>query len=89
MARDSELIKKRNENILRRYFYWTEVERLRFDDALRILSEEEFFISQGLIMKIIRANCEQIKSFAEAKPARRVRVPKLSAGQVKKLRNNP
>lgn len=53
-GRDSELIRKRDEALCRRYVYWTEVQRLRFDDALVILSEQEFFISQERILAIIR-----------------------------------
>ena len=45
-GRDKELIRLRDEALCRRYYYWTEVQRLRFDDALRILSEREFFISE-------------------------------------------
>lgn len=37
-----------------RYYYWTEVKRLRFDDALQKLSREEFFLSESRIMQIIR-----------------------------------
>ena len=44
-GRNQELIRKRDEQLCRRYYYWTEKQRLRFDDALRILSEQEFFIS--------------------------------------------
>ena len=43
-GRNKELIKLRDEALYRRYYYWTEVQRLRFDDALRLLSEREFFI---------------------------------------------
>lgn len=53
-GRDAELIKKRDEALCRRYVYWTEVQRLRFDDVLIILSEQEFFISQERILNIIR-----------------------------------
>lgn len=53
-GRDIELIRKRDEALCRRYVYWTEVQRLRFDDALTILSEQEFFISQERILNIIR-----------------------------------
>lgn len=64
-GRDVELIKKRDEALCRRYVYWTEVQRLRFDDALIILSEQEFFISQERILNIIRRakklpNCDNI-----------------------------
>lgn len=53
-GRDKELIRLRDEALCRRYYYWTEVQRLRFDDALRVLSEREFFISEERIMAIIR-----------------------------------
>lgn len=58
-GRDKELIRLRDEALCRRYYYWTEVQRLRFDDALRILSEREFFISEERIMTIIRKNQEK------------------------------
>lgn len=45
-GRNKDLIDKRNEALCRRWYYWTEVQRLRFDDALKILSEQEFFISE-------------------------------------------
>lgn len=53
-GRNSELIRKRDAKLCQRYYYWTEVQRLRFDDALRILSQEEFFLSEERIMCIIR-----------------------------------
>jgi hypothetical protein len=55
-GRNRALIEKRDRKLLIRYHYWTEVERLRFDDVLRVLSQEEFFISEERIMKIIREN---------------------------------
>lgn len=53
-GRDKELISARDRKLYERYYYWTEVQRLRFDDALHILSTEEFFISESRIMQIIR-----------------------------------
>ena len=53
-GRNKNLIKKRNEALIRRYYYWTEVRRRRFDDVLKILSEEEFFLSEERILSIIR-----------------------------------
>ncbi|MDR2890746.1 MAG: transposase [Alistipes sp.] len=53
-GRNRDLIYRRDEKLLLRYYYWTEVERLRFDDALRVLSEKEFFLSEERILKIIR-----------------------------------
>ena len=48
------LIANRNEALCRRWYYWTEQQRLRFDDALKILSEQEFFLSEQRILAIIR-----------------------------------
>lgn len=52
--RDQRLIERRNAKIAARYYYWTEVMRLRSDDAIRQLSEEEFFLSEATILKILR-----------------------------------
>ena len=52
--RDQRLIEKRNAKIAARYYYWTEVMRLRSDDAIRQLSEEEFFLSEATILAILR-----------------------------------
>ena len=43
--RDNRLLEKRNAKIAARYYYWTEIQRYRSDDAIRQLSEEEFFHS--------------------------------------------
>lgn len=53
-GRDKGLISARDCKLYERYYYWTEVQRLRFDDALHVLSTEEFFISESRIMQIIR-----------------------------------
>lgn len=79
-GRSSELIEKRNEALLRRYYYWTEVQRLRFDDALKILSEREFFISIDRIMAIIRENCNKIKD-VNIRPVPVIKKPRLTAAQ--------
>lgn len=76
-GRDKNLINKRNEALCRRYYYWTEVERLRFDDALTILSEQEFFLSVDRIMAIIRSKCREIDDLV-AIPVPKVRKPRLS-----------
>ena len=44
----------RDEKVFERYYFWTEIQRLRFDDALHKLSTEEFFLSESRIMQIIR-----------------------------------
>lgn len=57
-GRDSELIAMRNEELLRRYYYWTEIKRLRFDDTFHQLSTREFFISEERIRTIVNQNYE-------------------------------
>jgi hypothetical protein len=60
--RNSELIKKRDDALCRRYVFLSEIKRLRTDDVLKTLSQDEFFISEERIFNIIRANEEVIKS---------------------------
>lgn len=81
-GRDRELIKLRNEALCRRYYYWTETQRLRFDDALRMLSEREFFLSEQRIMAIIRKASREgrIKGL---KPVPKIRAPRLTADQLR------
>lgn len=80
-GRDKGLIRLRDEALCRRYYYWTEVQRLRFDDALRILSEREFFISEERIMAIIRRKSRE-GTDKDFKPLPKVKVPRLTASQL-------
>ena len=75
-GRDKNLIELRDEALCRRYYYWTEVQRLRFDDALKVLSRQEFFISEERIMSIIRRKCREVK------PVPKVKKPRLTAVQL-------
>ena len=73
-GRDKELIKLRDEALCRRYYYWTEKQRLRFDDALKVLSEREFFISEERIMTIIRRKSREVTDY-NLKPVPKVKAP--------------
>lgn len=53
-GRNKELISSRDLRLFERYYYWTEIRRLRFDDTIKKLSEEEFFISESRVMQIVR-----------------------------------
>ena len=53
-GRDKTLINERDRKLFERYYYWTEVRRLRFDDTIQKLSSEEFFLSEQRIIQIIR-----------------------------------
>ena len=80
-GRDKALIELRDEALCRRYYYWTEEKRLRFDDALTLLSKQEFFISEERIMTIIRRKCREIKDI-QLRPVPKVKVPRLTAQQL-------
>lgn len=81
-GRNKDLIAARNEALCRRWYYWTEVQRLRFDDAIKILSEQEFFISEERVMSIIRQFCREHPD-SEIRPVPKVKVPKLTAAQLR------
>lgn len=53
-GRNKELLSSRDLKMFERYYYWTEIRRLRFDDTIKKLSEEEFFISESRVLQIIR-----------------------------------
>ena len=80
-GRDKALIELRDEALCRRYYYWTEERRLRFDDALTLLSKQEFFISEERIMTIIRRKCREIKDI-QLRPVPKLKVPRLTAQQL-------
>lgn len=63
-GRNKALIARRDEMLSHRYHYWTETQRLRFDDTLKILSEEEFFLSEERILTILRANGDTLRELA-------------------------
>ena len=64
-GRNSHLIGKRDEALCRRFYYWTDVQRIRFDDVLKILSEDEFFISEQRVLLIIRDKYDSKKYASE------------------------
>ncbi|MDB9154241.1 transposase [Parabacteroides distasonis] len=80
-GRSKNLISLRDEKLIRRYYYWTEIRRRRFDDALEILSQEEFFISEARIMAIIRKNCDKLTDI-EVRPVPKVKMPRVTARQL-------
>lgn len=53
-GRSHILIKARDRRMFERYYYWTEVRRMRFDDTVKKLSEEEFFLSESRVMQVVR-----------------------------------
>lgn len=77
------MVRLRDEALCRRYYQLTEKQRLRYDDALKILSRHEFFISEERIMSIIRRKVisGQLERIA-LKAVPKVRMPRLTARQL-------
>ena len=53
-GRNIDLIRKRNDKLYERFIYHYDVCKIRLDVVLRILSEEEFFLSQQRVWNIIK-----------------------------------
>ena len=53
-GRNKELIQERDKKLFERFYYWSEVRRLRFDDTIKKLSEEEFFLCEATTLRIIK-----------------------------------
>jgi len=81
-GRNKQLISNRNEALARRWYYWTEQQRLRFDDALKILSSQEFFISEQRVLSIIRQYSRENPD-SGIRPMPKVKVPRLSSAQLR------
>ena len=80
-GRNKDLIKLRNTAVLKRWYYWTEIKRLRFDDALKQLAYNEFFIAEKTIMDILRQHIKDLTDM-ESHPMPKVKVPRISAEQL-------
>lgn len=49
LASRRDRVTKRNRILTARYYYWTELRRRRFDDVLRILADDEFFVEERTV----------------------------------------
>lgn len=56
-GRSPELIRARDEMLYNRFTYYIEQKQLSQEEALRILADEEFFISQERIIEILNKQC--------------------------------
>ncbi|MCG8477048.1 MAG: hypothetical protein MI784_16395 [Cytophagales bacterium] len=70
-GRSADLISRRNSALVKRFYFWTEIKRRRFDDTLQILSLDEFFISEQTIENILRKNLSLLDSLMDRKPTQR------------------
>jgi hypothetical protein len=54
-----------------RYYYWTELQRRRFDDVLRILADREFFVEERTITNALLAQDEFLRKLCAEKTTRK------------------
>ena len=80
------MVRLRDEALCRRWYYWTERQRLRYDDALKLLSEREFFISEERIMSIIREKAKELDAIVK-RGVPKVRKPRLTEQQLRLFRD--
>lgn len=66
-GRSNSLKEKQNELIVCRYWYYIKLKRRTYPDTLELL-ENEIFLAQLTIIRIIQANDVLLKSFQETKP---------------------
>lgn len=59
-GRDIELVNQRKEVILYRYYYYSKLKRMRYDDVIPIL-KSEFFLSNRTIIDIINKEIDMLK----------------------------
>jgi hypothetical protein len=64
-------IGRRNRIMVARYYYWTEIRRRRFDDVIRILSNDEFFVEYRTISNAILEHSDYLNSLYREKPSSR------------------
>lgn len=67
----ADRIAKRNRVLTARYYYWTELERRRFDDALRILSDGEFFLEERTVANVLMEQDEFFNTLLKGRTSKR------------------
>lgn len=61
------LIEQRNQLLLARYYYWTEIRRVRFDDTMKILTQREFFVKDRTITNALLDSSTYLDSLYKEK----------------------
>lgn len=77
-GRSRRLLERRDRMVAVRFHYWTEQQRLRTDDAIRQLAENEFFLSESTILQILK----KMSRTGVPVKIRRPRCPKITAEQL-------
>ena len=67
-GRNEQLIIKRNECLVHRYYYYAKVKQLKYADVIKKLSEE-FYISERTVADIAQMQNELFNEVFKEKPA--------------------
>jgi len=67
-GRCKRLVALRNQKMIVRYYYWREIQRRRSDDVFQILSNEEFFLQEVTVRRIIRDNLDHFHQLKKDRP---------------------
>lgn len=59
---------ERNEALYKRYYYYVEIKRYRYDDCISQL-EKEFFLTSFQITKLLMKMAEDIREFSSSSPS--------------------
>lgn len=65
-GRNPNLIELRNRFLIKRYYYWHDIQRLRLDDVITKLSVAEVFLDEDYIRRVIRNNIHLLKQLRKA-----------------------
>ena len=58
-GRNKNLIEERDQKLYERFYCLVEVKRLRFDDAVKYLAENEFFLSEARVIQLLRKKIQE------------------------------
>ena len=67
----TDRINARNRVLTARFYYWTELQRHRFDDVLRILADREFFVEERTIQNALLAQDSFLRELCTSKTTRK------------------
>lgn len=59
---------KRNKHLLIRYYYHSEIQRYRYDDCIKLLSDE-FYLCERRIIDLLTNNVKELKQLAASEPS--------------------
>ena len=58
-GRNKNLIEERDQKLYERFYCLVEVKRMRFDDAVKYLAENEFFLSEARVIQLLRKKIQE------------------------------